>query len=189
MQVQVQVGAATPVPSAAPVLIAPTGAENTPELCPPTTPDACPLGMLSAVVPDTEMTADFPVATVARVELVLPPMPPIPPIPPMPPTAPAVVVALVPAPAAVVPVALALPVVLFNERLIVQEVAAPLPSNWQMTGWLAFGAGQHHQAHEVTVAEEGEEVVADTVPGVVAAAKAAWFSWKNGGATQTMLLQ
>ena len=115
------------MPSAASVLIAPSGAEATPEPCPPTTPDACPLGMLSAVVPDTEMTADFPVATVARVEVALPPMPP------MPPTVP------VPAPAAVVPVALALPIVLFNEILIVQEVAAPLPSSWQVTGWLGFG--------------------------------------------------
>jgi hypothetical protein len=81
MQVQVQVGAVTPVPSAAPVLMAPSGVEATPGPCPPTTPDACPPGMLSAVVPDptpppwfrdrddTEMTADFPVATVARVEV------------------------------------------------------------------------------------------------------------------------
>jgi hypothetical protein len=133
------------VPSAAPVLMAPSGAEATLDPCPPTTPDACPPGMLSAVVPgpipppwfmgidDTEMTADFPVATVARVEVALPPMPP------MPPAAPAVVVAPVPAPAAVVPVALALPVVLFNEILIVQEVAAPLSSSWQVTGWLGFG--------------------------------------------------
>ena len=116
------------MPSAAPVLMAPSGAEATPDPCPPTTPDACPPGILSAVVPGTEITADFPVATVARVEVALPPMPP------MPPAAPAVVVAPVPAPAVVVPFD-----VLFKEILIVQEVAAPLPSSWQVTGWLGFG--------------------------------------------------
>jgi hypothetical protein len=84
---------------------------------------------------DAEKTADFAVATVARVEVALPPMPPLPP------AAPAVLVAPVPAPApaAVVPVAPALPIVLFNEILIVQEVAAPLPSSWQVMGWLGFG--------------------------------------------------
>ena len=117
MQVQVQVGGLTAVPSAAPVLMAPSGTEATLEPCAPTTPDACPLGTLSV--------------TVARVEVALPPLPPL---PPMPPTAPAVLVALVPALAPVVPVAPAPPIVLFNEILIVQEVAAPLSSNWQVTG-------------------------------------------------------
>jgi hypothetical protein len=111
MQVQVQVGGLTPVPSAAPVLMAPSGTEATPEPCAPTTPDGCPPGMLSV--------------TVERVEVGLPPMPP---------AARAVLVAPVPAPAPVVPVAPPLPIVLFNEILIVQDVAAPLPSNWQVTG-------------------------------------------------------
>jgi hypothetical protein len=95
------------VPSAAPVLMAPSGAETTPELCAPTTPDGCPPGKLNL--------------TVERVEVGLPPMPP---------TAGVVLVA----PAPVVPVAPPLPTVLFNEILIVQEVAAPLASNWQTTG-------------------------------------------------------
>jgi len=95
------------VPSAAPVLMVPSGTEATPELSAPTTPDGRPPGKLNL--------------TVERVEVALPPMPPV---------APAVLVT----PAPVVPVAPPLPVVLFVEILIVQEVAAPLSSSWQVTG-------------------------------------------------------
>jgi len=93
------------VPSATPVLMVPSGAEATPELCTPTAPDGCPPGMLNL--------------TVERVEVALPPMPPA---------------AVLVAPAAVVLVAPPPPVVLFVGRLIVQDVAAPLSSSWQVTG-------------------------------------------------------
>lgn len=139
MQVQVQPGAAiAPVPWApiAPVLIVPNGAEltaaATAEVCAPTTPPPSPPpARLSAVVPDgTDTTAEFAVATVASVELALAPLPPLPP---------AVLVAPAPAPASADPLGPAAPIVLFNEMLIVQEVAAPSPSSWHVTGWLGFG--------------------------------------------------